>query len=328
MRERIFHTIQNNETAYWLGFLAADGSIFENKLTVGLSTKDVEHLKALKSFLQSDNTITTRLNDCNNGKQYSASYFTIKSWDLIEDLSYFQIVPNKSSKNIDFLENISDKYKEPFICGYFDGDGWFSNTEKSKNFGFCGNEMTMISINNFLCEKFNWEYKNKISSEHNSEITFKFSVSAKNKMLDFIIMYLSYKNSCPLLQRKQEAAMNIKNYYNEKEIKAKTKIKKQECKRIISTNYNKICPICKKEFSTSRFEAKFCSYECANKAQQKVERPSREELKALIRITPFTKLGEKFGVSDNAIRKWCDAYGLPRKVTEIKQYSQEQWDKI
>lgn len=55
---------------------------------------------------------------------------------------------------------------------------------------------------------------------------------------------------------------------------------------------------------------------------------TREELKELIRTTPFTKIGEKFGVSDNAIRKWCDKFNLPRKVTEIKQYSDEEWSKI
>ena len=50
MKERIFSSIQNQETAYWLGFLAADGSIFENKLVIGLSAKDTEHLEKFKVF--------------------------------------------------------------------------------------------------------------------------------------------------------------------------------------------------------------------------------------------------------------------------------------
>lgn len=48
----------------------------------------------------------------------------------------------------------------------------------------------------------------------------------------------------------------------------------------------------------------------------------------MIRILPFTKIGEKFNVSDNAIRKWCDAEKLPRKSSEIKSYSDEEWSKI
>lgn len=54
----------------------------------------------------------------------------------------------------------------------------------------------------------------------------------------------------------------------------------------------------------------------------------REELKNLIRTTSFVQIGKKFQVSDNAIRKWCDKYNLPRKTSDIKQYSDEEWSKI
>lgn len=67
---------------------------------------------------------------------------------------------------------------------------------------------------------------------------------------------------------------------------------------------------------------------CDHKRQRKVDRPSREELKQLIRITPFTKIGKKYGVADNTIRKWCKAYELPSKVTVIQQISDEDWVKI
>ena len=55
---------------------------------------------------------------------------------------------------------------------------------------------------------------------------------------------------------------------------------------------------------------------------------SREELKKLIRTTPFTTIGKQYGVTDNAVRKWCDKYNLPRKVKEIKSYSDEEWKLI
>lgn len=68
--------------------------------------------------------------------------------------------------------------------------------------------------------------------------------------------------------------------------------------------------------------------ECAAKNRRYVERPSRDDLKKMIRTTPFTKIGEYFGVSDNSIRKWCDQYHLPRRTAEIKNYSDEEWNKI
>ncbi len=55
---------------------------------------------------------------------------------------------------------------------------------------------------------------------------------------------------------------------------------------------------------------------------------SREELKQLIRTTPFTTIAKKYNVSDNAIRKWCDKFNLPRKVSDIKKYSDEEWNLI
>lgn len=67
---------------------------------------------------------------------------------------------------------------------------------------------------------------------------------------------------------------------------------------------------------------------CYSIVSRKCQRPSREELKKMIRTIPFTKIGEHFGVSDNAVRRWCDAEKLPRKVSQIKQYSQEEWEKI
>lgn len=84
-----------------------------------------------------------------------------------------------------------------------------------------------------------------------------------------------------------------------------------DCGKIISY-YAKRCPDCakKNQFNTSQIIV------------------TREELKQLIRTTPFTQIGKQFGVSDNAIRKWCDKYNLPRKSSEIKKYSDEEWDKI
>lgn len=58
------------------------------------------------------------------------------------------------------------------------------------------------------------------------------------------------------------------------------------------------------------------------------DRPSRDELKYLIRTMPFTRIGQQYGVSDNAIRKWCDVVGLPRKSSVIKSYTDEEWDLI
>ena len=84
---------------------------------------------------------------------------------------------------------------------------------------------------------------------------------------------------------------------------------------------SKKCERCGKTIKTS---SKYCS-DCFNFIRRTCERPSREELKKMIRTIPFTKIGEKFNVTDNAIRKWCKAEGLPSRSKDIKSYSDEEW---
>lgn len=67
---------------------------------------------------------------------------------------------------------------------------------------------------------------------------------------------------------------------------------------------------------------------CAAKNNRVTERPDRETLKSLIRSTPFTRIGKQYGVTDNTIRKWCDAENLPRAVKEIKKYTDIEWQNI
>lgn len=47
-----------------------------------------------------------------------------------------------------------------------------------------------------------------------------------------------------------------------------------------------------------------------NKKQRRVERPEKDVLEKEVKENSFLSLGRKYGVSDNAIRKWCRAYGI------------------
>lgn len=81
------------------------------------------------------------------------------------------------------------------------------------------------------------------------------------------------------------------------------------------------CPLCGSEMSRGATKCK----KCADEAQRIVDRPLRDELKFLIRTKTFVDIGKDYGVSDNAIRKWCKIYNLPYKKTDIKKISDEQW---
>ncbi len=66
------------------------------------------------------------------------------------------------------------------------------------------------------------------------------------------------------------------------------------------------CPICQ----TDVYGTIYCSVLCASLSNRKVERPSKEQLALDVEAMPMIHVGKKYGVSDNAIRKWVKFYGI------------------
>lgn len=94
---------------------------------------------------------------------------------------------------------------------------------------------------------------------------------------------------------------------------------------VLHSNINQKSSTCQKCGKTITYGATLCK-ECAALNSRIVkERPSREELKNLIRNNSMLQVGKKFGVTDNTIRKWCKAVNLPSKKKEIDNYSDEEW---
>jgi hypothetical protein len=75
----------------------------------------------------------------------------------------------------------------------------------------------------------------------------------------------------------------------------------------------KTCEECKGQYHG--INDKFCTMKCSskyiariNKRARKAERPKFEDLMLEIEETSFSAVGRKYGVSDNAIRKWIKNY--------------------
>lgn len=65
-----------------------------------------------------------------------------------------------------------------------------------------------------------------------------------------------------------------------------------------------------------------CS-QCSGISHRKTERPTKDELFNLLQLNNgnFSKVSNIFNMTDNAIRRWCDTYNLPRKSKDYKQYN-------
>lgn len=99
---------------------------------------------------------------------------------------------------------------------------------------------------------------------------------------------------------------------------------KQHTAKRFSEDYSDgVCLDCGKPISYGAARCMRCAAIDSHKDMS--NRPERDILKPQIRNLPFTKIGEMYGVTDNAVRKWCDFYKLPRKKSEIKGYTDEEW---
>lgn len=80
----------------------------------------------------------------------------------------------------------------------------------------------------------------------------------------------------------------------------------------------KMCKCCGKEFNPKNYIQEYCNKSCASTGKNRiVERPSKEDLEILIKAKSFSEIGRDFGVSDNAIRKWCKSYDLPFRKKDL-----------
>lgn len=100
------------ETAYWVGFLMADGWISQDMVNLTLAACDIGHIEKFKSFLCSGHKIT-------NVRNGIAFMLCVRSQKMVSDLSKYGVVPRKSmTAKVSGLESDLD-----FWRGVIDGDG-------------------------------------------------------------------------------------------------------------------------------------------------------------------------------------------------------------
>jgi|SRR5690606_34902794 len=129
INHNFFETIDTEEKAYWLGFIAADGNINETHYSISLSLaeKDYDHLIKFKESLSLDwlPKRKSKPKDFFNNKrqtEYISYVYSFGSIKMYHDLLYYGIFPRKSL-DLKPPQNLSEGLIRHWIRGYFDGDG-------------------------------------------------------------------------------------------------------------------------------------------------------------------------------------------------------------
>lgn len=81
-------------------------------------------------------------------------------------------------------------------------------------------------------------------------------------------------------------------------------------KRYDKENY---CLDCNSQITLESNRCRSCAGKYRDTNRKVLNRPSKENLYGLLKENSFTFVAGIFGVSDNAVRKWCKSYDIPSK---------------
>lgn len=148
-----FEDINNEEKAYWLGFLYADGylDVPDNKLVVETTYSDVEHLnKLIEQLCPLKEAKKKTIEKFHN--VYDIAYVYFNSPQICHDLIRAGCTGQKTFTLQFPTSTIKAELLPHFIRGYFDGDGSVHPIQKRNGIyvEFCGNEQFLIDLQNFL----------------------------------------------------------------------------------------------------------------------------------------------------------------------------------
>jgi hypothetical protein len=92
---------------------------------------------------------------------------------------------------------------------------------------------------------------------------------------------------------------------------------------------DRVCELCGAEFAPRSGRHRCCSQRCGMRHSngrrdpkpklRKVERPAYDQLMADVKSMSFVAVGRKYGVTDNAVRKWIRWYEYQREMEEWRE---------
>ena len=198
VKDNPFTNLQDPIVQYWLGFLSADGGVFENRISLGLQEKDKRHIEKFVEFLGNELTIRKV---CKDHKYYSyvCSFRSRECSDFLKNLG---ITSNKS-----FTLDYNNEITIDFLRGVIDGDGYIRKTFEEVSI-LTGSKVFAYQLKEAIHKLFNMIASIRIIKRGNSEY-YTIGIYGRNRVR--IILKKLYQNAPIFLDRKYETAMLSSN---------------------------------------------------------------------------------------------------------------------
>ena len=110
--------------------------------------------------------------------------------------------------------------------------------------------------------------------------------------------------------------------YAGKKLRKHTKVKIKKATKVKIKKFTPVkikkCLECNKLINIKSTRCKSCQITKRNAEKRDFILPTKEELYKFLKDSNFLRVGKKYGVSDNAVRKWCKKYELPTNSSYFK----------
>lgn len=154
LNANLFNKINSEDSAYWLGFIAADGHVDKKwpRLSIELSIRDDLHLQKFCDLLGMKLKSRHRF-DKRTGRTYHMALVRPYNTELITDLKNLGLGNTKEALVTGLIfDYIPDTYINHFIRGYFDGDGTVGKYKASSQISICGDLIYLEKLRDVIIE--------------------------------------------------------------------------------------------------------------------------------------------------------------------------------
>lgn len=204
----LFSAVDNYETAYWLGFLYADGSIrggTRNEICLELKEEDYETIKQFHKFCNNNNTIREHIIE-RDGKSFKSYVSSFSDAQVKANLIKLGCVPKKSLiLQCPTEEQVPKEFFNDFLRGYFDGDGYGRFDLINHKY-----DIVILGTQEFLTGVVKRADLNNVADiKATATKVFKLVIYGKQDVYNFLQML--YDNDHPALMRKKHIFLQAKD---------------------------------------------------------------------------------------------------------------------